>query len=106
MKRLTQLTGRVPSDATLTHKVNDLASLVEALYEAAKPKATKVYDVMVENNMVNTLPNVTVHSHKQTLFDKENRRGLAKVIAEELENRGLVKDDSEDREQARRILKH
>jgi hypothetical protein len=83
----------LPKLLTLSHVLSTLLTLSapkpKTLYEILTAPTTTSAKGKAKPNILATLPNVTIHSRRQTPIDKEKSVGRWKVIEKELKKRGL-----------------
>lgn len=88
IKRISQLTGHLIPDPTLT-SLTTISKLLHHLLQASKPKPKKLAGMLNEDKAFRQLPNVKIMRRRETPIDREIEIGRWKVIERELEARGL-----------------
>ncbi|KAG9245890.1 ribosomal subunit 39S-domain-containing protein [Calycina marina] len=86
LKRIFQLTGNRLSDSKL-RSITTASSLRNIIITPPKPE--RVAEALAVKQELVTLPNVSVFERRQGVVNKETAVGRWKVIAKELEERGL-----------------
>lgn len=86
LKRTLQLTGIRLSDALISTS-NTAQALLSHMVIPPKPR--KLVDRLSQREDLMTLPNIAVFAKRITPIDKEKTIGRWKIIAKELEARGL-----------------
>jgi hypothetical protein len=85
-KRILQLTGQVIPDSKLP-SIRTAKTLLSVLVRP--PRAKKLSEAIQIQGDLSNLPNVTVFPRRVTPIDKDKMIGRWKIIARELEKRGL-----------------